>query len=44
MFDVLLFLGFASLIIRFSDGVSRTMRNIDATKTFITQAQQQLQK
>lgn len=44
MFDVLLFLGFASLIVRFHDNVSKAGANLDATARYIGEAQTQLQK
>jgi len=42
MFDVLLFLGFSSLIVRFNMGLSRTIKNIDAVGEYVREAQKEL--
>jgi hypothetical protein len=42
MFDVLLFLGFSSLIVRFKWALSRTIKNIDAVGEYVREAQKEL--
>lgn len=42
MFDVLLFLGFSGLIVRFNKGLSKTIKNIDAVGEYVKEAQKEL--
>lgn len=42
MFDVVLFLAFASLIVRFHSCVSRVLNNLDATADYVAQARNEL--
>ena len=42
MFDVVLFLAFASLIVRFHSCIGRVLNNLDATAAYIEQARNEL--
>lgn len=44
MFDVLLFFGFATLIIRFSKTMDNLGKSIDQTNAFVEKAQRKLQE
>ena len=44
MFDVVLFVAFASLIVRFHSCVSRMLNNLDATASYVDQARNELKR